>query len=49
MSRLRHSTVLGEYLSADYLRLYSACKALELETFEREINPVEYKWLLAPG
>ena len=49
LSRLRHSTVLGEYLSADYLRLYSACKALELETFEREINPVEYKWLLAPG
>jgi len=45
---MRNGPLLSDHLGADYVRLYTACKKLELDTFEREINPLEYVWLLSP-
>lgn len=45
---MRNGALLSDHLGADYVRLYTACKKLELDTFEREINPLEYRWLLSP-
>jgi len=40
------SEVLAEYLSADYIRAYIACKTEELESFESHIGRHEYDWYL---
>ena len=46
LERLAQSEVLAGYLGADYLRTYAACKRLDLEQFEAEISPAEYRWYL---
>lgn len=37
---------LADYLGADYVRAYRACKEKELERFEAQISPLEYNWFL---
>ena len=37
---------LADYMGADYLRAYAACKEKELDSFESQISPLEYAWFL---
>jgi glutamine synthetase len=44
--RMAESKVLADYFGADYVSAYVACKAKELEAFESEMSPAEYRWYL---
>lgn len=46
LARLRHSTLLNDYLGEDYLELYAATKDAELASLMDEIMPIEYRWYL---
>ncbi|WP_420347245.1 glutamine synthetase family protein [Pelagibius sp.] len=46
LEKLTENCRLADYLGADYLRAYRACKEKELELFEAEISPLEYRWFL---
>ena len=45
---MRDGPPLSEYLGANFVRLYTACKKLDLDTFEREINRLECVSFLSP-
>jgi len=46
LDALAAGTVLPDYLSAEYCRLYRLCKLGELDRFEQSISPREYDWYL---
>jgi len=46
LERLAESEVLVDYMGADYIRAYVACKTKELDTFENHIGRHEYEWYL---
>ena len=43
---LTDDCALGDYLGADYVRAYRACKEMEQNRFEAQISPLEYHWFL---
>jgi len=46
LDRLTEDCGLADYLGADYLRAYAACKETELDAFEAQVSPLEYTWYL---
>ncbi len=46
LEMLTPDCALADYLGADYLRAYRACKEEELNRFESQISPLEYSWFL---
>jgi glutamine synthetase len=44
--RLAEPNGLDPYFGREYLDLYAACKLAELDSFEAEISPAEYRWYL---
>ena len=46
IERLGPTCGLADYMGADYLRAYAACKEAELNSFESQISPLEYAWFL---
>ncbi|MEM7226655.1 MAG: glutamine synthetase family protein [Pseudomonadota bacterium] len=46
LDRLAESQVMADYLGEEFRRCYVACKRLDLEQFEAEISPAEYRWYL---
>jgi glutamine synthetase len=49
LERLKRSKRLADYLGADYVEAYVACKLEELEAFDGAIPPREYAWYLQPA
>jgi glutamine synthetase len=45
---LEHATVLRRYLGDAYVDAYAACKQAEMDKFESEPSPLEYRWYLQP-
>lgn len=48
LDRMAESKVFADYFGADYVPTYVACKRGELDAFEAEISPAEYRWYLLP-
>ncbi|MDX1423976.1 MAG: glutamine synthetase family protein [Kiloniellales bacterium] len=46
LERLAAGGPLVDYLGADYVKVYTACKLAELDSFESEISDREYAWYL---
>ena len=46
LDRMAESTVFADYFGEDYVLTYVACKRGELDSFEAEISPAEYRWYL---
>ncbi len=44
--RLAEPNGLDPYFGREYLDVYAACKLAELDSFEAEISPAEYRWYL---
>ena len=44
--RLAAPNGLDPYFGREYLDVYAACKLAELDSFEAEISPAEYRWYL---
>ncbi len=44
--RLAGPNGLDPYFGGEYLDAYAACKLAELDSFEAEISPAEYRWYL---
>ncbi len=45
---LAEAKILPDYLGADYVETYTACKLAEMDKFELEPSPLEYRWYLQP-
>jgi glutamine synthetase len=43
---LSDAPILRQYLGADYVDAYAACKLAEMDKFESEPTPIEYRWYL---
>ncbi len=43
---LAEADVLPGYFGAEYVAAYAACKLAEMDKFEAEIQPIEYRWYL---
>ncbi len=46
LERLQAPNGLTDYMGAEYIDVYAACKLAELDSFEAEISPAEYTWYL---
>ncbi len=46
LERLQAPNGLSDYMGAEYIDVYTACKLAELDSFEAEISPAEYRWYL---
>ncbi len=46
LERLQAPNGLSDYMGAEYIDVYAACKLAELDNFEAEISPAEYTWYL---
>ncbi len=46
LARMENAKILGDYLGADYLKLYAATKRHEHRDFNAEITAREYAWYL---
>ena len=46
LSRLSEGELLSEYISQQYIDLYTLCKREELQRFERHVTALETEWML---
>jgi len=48
LEALRDGHLLRDYLGPDYVDAYVACKLAEMDKFEAQPSPLEYRWYLQP-